>query len=107
MKRLAKLLPAAALLLFAAFLGCGSSSRPQAGDVVSPQIANAIGGQVLWFAGHPASIQVRLEATTGNAAPRLLDFSGVPTDRDPLATVKFFDGDTQIASQEVRLSHRC
>ncbi len=85
-------------------LGCASDRRPQPGDTVTPKLD----GRLIWTAGDPGQLAVRLVAQgKDDARPRLLDFSGVPTKVNPVGTIQFYEGDSELSTLEVKLSHRC
>ncbi len=99
-------LTAAGLLALLGLSGCARpADPPRAGETVTPQLSEAI----QWKAGKPASLGVRLRARSADsAAPRLLDFNGIPTNVNPVADVIFFDASgKELAPAHVELSHRC
>jgi hypothetical protein len=84
--------------------GCGGGAEaPRSGETVTPVLSK----QLKLTAGKPAELQVRLQAKSGEGAGRPLDFTGIPADSNPSATITFFAGDQALEPVEVPLSHRC
>jgi hypothetical protein len=107
-RRLNLLLPLAAFLGLAGFLGCGGSGGPQPGDIVTPQPVVGIGGEIELRAGPSASLGARLVAKGPNdTAPRNLNFQGIPSNVNPVASIRYYKDDTEVGTQEATLSHRC
>jgi hypothetical protein len=97
---------AAGLLALLALSGCARPvDPPQLGETVTPQLSQAI----QWKAGKPANLGVRLQARSADgAAPRLLDFNGIPPNVNPIAAVTFYDAaGKELSPVAVELSHRC
>jgi hypothetical protein len=85
--------------------GCGRGG-PKAGETVTPVLA----GPLSWQAGQTqAGLLVRLEARAANGAARLLAFDGIPTQVNPLATLRFEDasGTPLDPPVVITLDHRC
>ncbi len=105
MRRLLYGITAAGVLAVLAVSGCGNRAEPpHAGDVVTPKLSSPL----KWTAGQKGAISVRLEAAANGSAPRALDFNGIPSNVNPVATVTFQDASgKELAPQRVELSHRC
>ena len=80
--------------------GCGHSG-PQAGETVVPVVEDSI----QWQAGKAADLAVRLQARRSDGTTRDLDFTGIRN--DPVAKIVYLEGDKELGSDEVKLSHRC
>jgi hypothetical protein len=94
------------LLGLFALSGCARpADPPQAGETVKPQLSEAL----KWKSGKPAKIGVRLQAQSADsAAPRLLDFNGIPNNVNPVADITFLDAaGKELSPAHVELSHRC
>jgi hypothetical protein len=90
-----------------ALAGCGlhMGSPPREGDTVTPKIAVLT---LQWVAGQQAQIPVRLYAKNRDgSSARMLDFSGIPGNANPQATVTFYQGEQAQSSVQVSLNHRC
>ena len=100
-----QMLGVAGLLILAGFFSCGQQTgRPHAGDTLRPQLE----WPVQWTAGEPGGLGIRLYAKgRDDRGWRLLDFSAIPLNVNPIANITFYAGDQPLDSVAVALSHRC
>jgi hypothetical protein len=83
--------------------GCGGNDLRD-GDTITPIVA----GRPIWIAGQPGELQVCLLASGQDGSRRRsLDFSGIPSDANPKATITFYTGEVAQAPIHVTLDHRC
>ncbi|MGF1581497.1 MAG: hypothetical protein ACFCD0_19395 [Gemmataceae bacterium] len=79
------------------------SGGPQPGETVQPVI-----GTPSWRAGSTHEIAIRLEAVNGDSGnARLLQFTGIPSSANPVASVAFYNEETLLSEKSYDLSHRC
>jgi hypothetical protein len=105
MRQWKQTLGVAAILILAGLYSFNQQNgRPRAGETVMPHLDGAMS----WQAGAQAELGVRLcaKADDGKAA-RLLDFSALPLNLNPVANIVFYRDDQELSSLQVALSHRC
>src|SRR5262245_51925754 len=83
--------------------GC-ASKKPKDGDTIRPALEQPL----QWTSGKPIELSVRLQAeATDGSKPRVLDFTGVEANANPVAHITFYDGEKVLQTKDVELSHRC
>jgi hypothetical protein len=105
MRQWKQILGVAAIFILAAFYSFNQQDgRPHAGETVMPYLDVPL----CWQGGSSAELGVRLcaKAEDGKAA-RLLGFSALPLNVNPVANIVFYRDDQPLSSHEVALSHRC
>jgi hypothetical protein len=110
MRQLGLILLLAGCLGLVAFLSRARGGLgPQPGDTVTARLDGVgVGDTLKWQVGQDVSLAARLLARgTGDANPRVLTFNGIPLTAHPVASVRFFQGDTELAAQEATLNQRC
>ncbi len=101
MERSTLLLILGAVAVVVAIQFGGSSSGLRAGDTVTPILVS----QGPWAPGSEVELRVRLEAKDTEGKARPLGFNGI--NQNPVASLAFFAGESQLSSAQVTLSHRC
>ncbi len=93
-----RLSPVAALLCLSALAGCGNHAarapRPAPGDRVVPELYPA----APWQAGGQAALTARFVAQAAEGGREYLRPEEVPEGAAIRATVRFFDGDREVAT---------